>query len=215
MTGKEGGHIDHAAAGTAPHVDVVNPDALEVSPGTEHERLEGWIPALATEEELRGALEKAFDYRGDVTITRKDGSKIEGYLFDRRTGATLKDSVVRLFPKGSDQKISVSYSEIAALAFTGRDTAAGKSWEAWMKKYAEKKAAGRERLEPSPRSAGLTKPTCPQIHLQVSFAESFLKPSPSVLMSAENSRCKGLPAHRAPSWRRPEPRVILSTAPCT
>ena len=91
MTGKEGWHLDHAAAGAAPHVAVgnsaVNPDALEVVPGTEHERLEGWIPALASEEELRVALEKAFDYRGDVTITRKDGAKIEGYLFDRRTGS--------------------------------------------------------------------------------------------------------------------------------
>ena len=33
-----------------------------------------------------------------------------------------------------------------ALAFTGRDTAAGKSWEAWMKKYAEKKAAGESNI---------------------------------------------------------------------
>ena len=91
MTGKEGGHVDHAAAGAVPpHVNVVNPDALEVAPGTAHERLEGWIPELASEDELRVALEKAFDYRGDVTITRKDGSKIEGYLFDRRTGASLQ-----------------------------------------------------------------------------------------------------------------------------
>ena len=30
--------------------------------------------------DLLAALEKAFDYRGDVTITRKDGSKIEGYI---------------------------------------------------------------------------------------------------------------------------------------
>src|SRR5580698_4968664 len=130
MTGKEGGHLDHAAAQAAPHVDAVNPDALEVAPGTEHERLEGWIPALASEEELRVALEKAFDYRGDVTITRKDGSKIEGYLFDRRTAATLKDSLVRLYPKTSNEKVSVCYADIAALAFSGRDTAAGKSWEA-------------------------------------------------------------------------------------
>jgi len=85
-----------------------------------------------------------------VTITRKDGSKVEGYLFDRRTGATLKDSVVRLYPKGSDQKLSMSYAEIAALAFSGRDTAAGKSWEAWMKKYAEKKAAGEKDLSLHP-----------------------------------------------------------------
>src|ERR1700691_772401 len=151
MTGKESGHVDHAAAGAAPH-GMANPDALEVAPGTAHEQLEGWIPQLASEEEIRVALEKAFDYRGDVTITRKDGSKIEGYLFDRRTGASLKESVVRLYPKDSNDKVSISYAEIAALAFTGRDTAAGKSWEAWMKKYAQKKAAGETNiaLEPEP-----------------------------------------------------------------
>jgi hypothetical protein len=133
-------------------VPHVNPDALEVAPGTAHENLEGWIPPLAGDEEIRIALEKAFDYRGDVTITRKDGSKIEGYLFDRRTGVTLKDSLVRLYPKNSTEKVSVSYADIAALAFTGRDTAAGKSWEAWMKKYAAKKAAGESNiaLEPEP-----------------------------------------------------------------
>jgi hypothetical protein len=139
MTGKEAGHIEQ-------HPPHVNPDALEIAPGTAHEQLEGWIPALASEDELRQALEKAFDYRGDITITRKDGSKIEGYIFDRRTGATLKDSLVRLYPKTSNDKIAISYADIAALAFTGRDTAAGKSWEAWMKKYAAKKAAGEKDL---------------------------------------------------------------------
>jgi hypothetical protein len=144
MTGKEAGHTDQHP----PH--VTNPEALEVAPGTAHERLEGWIPELANEEELRVALEKAFDYRGDVTITRKDGTKVEGYLFDRRSAKTLKDSVVRLYPKNSGEKISVSYVEIGALAFTGRDTAAGKSWEAWMKKYAEKKAHGDKDLSLHP-----------------------------------------------------------------
>jgi hypothetical protein len=149
MTGKESGHVDHEAAQAVPHI---NPDALEVAPGTAHENLEGWIPQLASDDEIRVALEKAFDYRGDVTITRKDGSKIEGYLFDRRTGATLKDSVVRLYPKNSSEKVSIPYADIAALAFTGRDTAAGKSWEAWMKKYAQKKAAGETNiaLQPEP-----------------------------------------------------------------
>ena len=143
MTGKEAGHLEE-------HPQHSNPDALEVAPGTAHEKLEGWIPQLASEEELRQALEKAFDYRGDVTITRKDGTKIEGYLFDRRTGSTLKDSTVRLYPKTSNEKIAIPYSDIAALAFTGRDTAAGKSWEAWMKKYAEKKAAGEQDLSLHP-----------------------------------------------------------------
>jgi hypothetical protein len=125
---------------------VASPDLLEVAPGTKHENLEGWIPQLASEDEIREALEKAFDYRGDVTITRKDGSKIEGYIFDRRAGNTLSASVVRLLPKDSNQRIAVPYSDIAALAFTGRDTAAGKSFEAWVKKYWQKKAAGEQNI---------------------------------------------------------------------
>jgi hypothetical protein len=120
----------------------VNPDALEVSPGFEHERLQGLVPSIASEEELRSALEKAFEYRGDVTITRKDGSVIDGYLYDRRAASTLGDSLVRLLPANGSPRVSVQYSDIAALAFSGRDTAAGKSWEAWVRKYWEKKAAG-------------------------------------------------------------------------
>ncbi len=153
MTGKEAGHIDHASqTAMPPHANAPNPDALELAPGTAHEQLEGWIPRLAGEEEIRQALEKAFDYRGDVTITCKNGDKIEGYVFDRRTAATLRESAVRLYPKDSNQKVSVAYADIAALAFSGRDTAAGKSWEAWMKRYAENKAAGEKniRLEPEP-----------------------------------------------------------------
>jgi hypothetical protein len=123
-----------------------NPDEQDVAPGFEHEKLEGWVPPLASEEDVRTALEKAFDYRGDVTITKKDGTKVEGYIFDRRAGKGLSDSEVRLFPKDQDQKISVRYDEIAALAFTGKDTAAGKSWETWLKKYQEKKAAGEKNI---------------------------------------------------------------------
>jgi len=129
---------------------VNNPDLLEVAPGTTHEKLEGWIPELATDDEVRAALEKAFDYRGDVTITRKDGARIEGYIFDRRTGKTLADSVVRLYPKDSSQKISISYADIAALAFSGRDTAAGKSFEAWVRKYWQKKMSGEKNIELKP-----------------------------------------------------------------
>ena len=152
MTGKEAGHLDHQSGAAAPHAGALNAEQLEVAPGTAHEQLEGWIPTLASDEDIRAALEKAFDYRGDITITRKDGSTIEGYLFDRRSAASLKESVVRLYPKTSQEKVSISYADIAALAFTGRDTAAGKSWEAWMKKYAAKKAAGETNiaLEPEP-----------------------------------------------------------------
>jgi hypothetical protein len=129
---------------------TLHPDQLEVVPGTAHETLQGSIPALASPEELREALEKAFDYRGDVTITRRDGSKLEGYIFDRVSGQDLVTSFVRLLPKDSDERVKISYSEIAALAFTGRDTAAGKSWEAWVKKYWEKREKGGESLSLQP-----------------------------------------------------------------
>ena len=119
-----------------------SPAEAELAPAAIREQLEGWVPDLAGESDLRAALDKAFDYRGDVTITLRDGSSVEGYLFDRRAGATLQDSVVRLIPKDRDEKVSVRYADVARLAFTGRDTAAGKSWETWVKKYQEKKAAG-------------------------------------------------------------------------
>jgi hypothetical protein len=125
-------------------------DDIEVIAGRERENLEGWIPSLASEAEVREALEKAFDYRGDITITRKDGTNVEGYLFDRRPGATLASSFVRIIPTGQPVKLNIAYSEIAALAFTGRDTAAGKTFEAWVKKYWEKKAAGEKNIQIEP-----------------------------------------------------------------
>ncbi len=128
----------------------LNPDEIEVAAGREREQLEGWVPALASDAEIREALEKAFDYRGDITITLKDGSRVEGYLFDRRQGSTLAQSFVRIIPMDNKGKVNVAYSDIAALAFTGRDTAAGKTFEAWVKKYWEKKAAGEKNIQIAP-----------------------------------------------------------------
>ena len=127
-------------------------DELEIVEGEQHHRVEGWVPELATEDDLRAALEEAFDYRGDVTITRKDGSRVEGYVFDRRSGAMLADSVVRVIPRYGSGKVAIPYSDIAGLAFTGRDTAAGKSWEAWVRKYWEKKAAGEKEIGLEPEA---------------------------------------------------------------
>ena len=128
----------------------VNPDEIEVAAGREREQLEGWVPELASASDVREALEKAFDYRGDVTITKKDGSVVEGYLFDRRSGDSLTDSFVRVIPSKERTKVSVAYGEIARVAFTGRDTAAGKTFEAWVKKYWEKKAAGERDIQIEP-----------------------------------------------------------------
>ena len=127
-----------------------NADELEVAAGREREQLEGWIPELASEADVREALEKAFDYRGDITITRKDGTQVQGYVFDRKNGRTLADSLVRVIPTGQTTKLSIPYADVAALAFTGRDTAAGKTFEAWVKKYWEKKAAGEKNIQIEP-----------------------------------------------------------------
>jgi hypothetical protein len=119
-----------------------NFEELEVVPGFTHEKLQGWVPELASETEIREALEKAFDYRGDVTITRKDGRTVEGYVFDRKQGASLETSLVRILPADGSPRQSIPFSDIAGLVFSGRDTAAGKSWEAWVRKYWEKKQSG-------------------------------------------------------------------------
>jgi hypothetical protein len=154
MSGREHGHdptMPHSAQAVVPESRAT--DELEVVPGFERENLQGWIPQLASEADVRAVIEKAFDYRGDVTITRKkDGSQITGYLFDRRIGSTLGNSVVRLILADSNERPAVSYSEIAAIAFTGRDTAAGKSYEAWVKKYWEKRAKGEKNISIEPEA---------------------------------------------------------------
>jgi hypothetical protein len=150
MTASEGRNLP-AHAGEQPIKPEVA-DKLEVVEGTKHDVLEGSVPQLANEDDLRKALEEAFDYRGNVTITRKDGTVLEGYIFDRRTGSTLAKSAVRLIPKESTQKMVIPYADIAALAFTGRDMAAGRQWENWVKTYWEKKNAGEKNigLQPEP-----------------------------------------------------------------
>jgi len=128
-----------------------NPDEIEVAAGRDREQLEGWIPELASEADVREALEKAFDYRGDITVTQKDGTQVQGYLFDRQAGFTLADSFIRIMPaKAPGTKVNISYADVAALAFSGRDTAAGKTFEAWVKKYWAKKAAGEQNIQIEP-----------------------------------------------------------------
>lgn len=121
-------------------------EALELAPGLEHEQLEGYVPELASEEDLRQALEKAFDYRGDVTLTLKSGERVEAYIFNRITGATLAESYVQYFTPKATEKRKLSYAEIARLEFSGKDRAAGKHWEDWVKAYNEKKAAGEKNI---------------------------------------------------------------------
>lgn len=109
---------------------------------TDNSTLQGAVPDLATSEQRNAAMDKAFDYRGDVTIETRDGGVIEGYIFDRRSDAP--QPYVRIMPSDGSGRVNVKYADIARLVFSGRDTAAGKSWETWVKKYVEKKRMGEE-----------------------------------------------------------------------
>lgn len=133
-------------------VAVVNVDEMEVVDGREYENLEGWIPELASDEDLRVALEKAFDYRGDISMTFKNGQKVEAFVFNRHTGSSLTDSYVQYFASNAPDKRKANYADIARIEFSGKDRAAGKHWEAWLQKYAEKKAAGEKNIALMPEA---------------------------------------------------------------
>jgi hypothetical protein len=109
--------------------------------GTATASLQGWSTDLADVATTMDVLEKAFDYRGDVTITRVSGETITGYIFDRRRGADLKNSSVRLMTATSDDKVTIPFADVKRVEF-GKDAAQGKSFETWVKKYVEKKLAG-------------------------------------------------------------------------
>lgn len=101
---------------------------------------------------LRAAIDLAVDYRGDVTITRRSGGPpVAGYVFDRTAGPPPDEVVIRVIPRDGDQRIAIRLGDVARIEFTGRDAAAGKSFETWMRKYVAKKLAGeRASIESEP-----------------------------------------------------------------
>jgi hypothetical protein len=109
--------------------------------------LQGTAVDGGDEAALRRAIELAFDYRGDVTIALRPGAgaaggQVVGYVFDRRLLESAAESFIRVIPADGSPRVTIHLPEIASLSFTGRDTAAGKSFETWVKKYIEKKRAG-------------------------------------------------------------------------
>ncbi len=127
-------------------------EALELAPGAEHQQLEGWVPTLASDEDLRQALDKALDYRGDVTLTLKSGQRIEAFIFNCQSGPTLAESFLQYFTPSAPEKRKVGYAEIARIEFSGKDRAAGKHWEDWVKAYNAKKAAGEKNIALAPEA---------------------------------------------------------------
>ena len=98
----------------------------------EQERsLEGWDPGRVDGPDLAFVVERAFDYRGDVTVVHRDGREVVGYLFNRDVDAG--EPFAQLFPRDGADAVTIPYADIASIRFTGRDTAAGSSYAAWLR----------------------------------------------------------------------------------
>ncbi len=118
----------------------------------EQKSLEGWAPTLDDRMTIEQVIELAFDYRGNTTIVKTDGSSVEGYIFNR--SAEGRDPFLEYFDTSGGGPFTLPYSQIASVEFTGKDTAAGKSWEAWQRRKAEAKARAAE------KEAGEGSPAC-------------------------------------------------------
>ncbi len=131
------------------------PQYIQPNPEQPHERainpppansLQGLVATRDDERALLAALEQAFDYRGDVTLTLTSGDTLTGYIFDRHKAATLASSSLRIMPapphpRAAD-KLTIPFNHIAQVEFTGKDTAHGKTFETWVKKFTESRLAG-------------------------------------------------------------------------
>jgi hypothetical protein len=114
--------------------------------------LEGWIPDVGQYLTLEEVVEFAFDYRGNTTIVKTDGTEIVGYIFNRNTYGP--EPFIEYFDESGAGPFTLRYSELANVKFTGKDTAAGNSWKAWLERKererAEKAATARSGSDPDP-----------------------------------------------------------------
>src|SRR5215468_6399779 len=112
--------------------------------------LEGWRPEIGASLTLAEVIDLAFDYRGNTTIVKTDGTEVVGYVFNRNQ--LVPEPFLQYFDEKGDGPFAVRYTEIANIKFTGKDTAAGNSWKAWVERREREKneAARAARGEPRP-----------------------------------------------------------------
>jgi len=96
--------------------------------------LEGWVPAIGDGVTLEEVVDLAFDYRGDVTVMTADGRALVGYVYTR--DGDVREPYLKMF-EASGASHTLRYTEVRTIHFTGKDTAAGKSYEAWLRRKAE------------------------------------------------------------------------------
>jgi hypothetical protein len=127
------------------------PAEIKTHPANRHASLQGAVFTFQSNQDRIEAIDKAFDYRGDVTLTVGD-EQIEGYLSNRDPKAVPPR--VEFFVKGEDEAKIIPYADITAIAFTGKDTADGKSWEAWVSKKEHERQAEADRIKAEAEAQG-------------------------------------------------------------
>jgi len=106
------------------------------------ESLEGWVPEISEALPLARVIDLAFDYRGNTTVVLADGTDIHGYVFNRDADAA--EPFIQMFDAAGAGPSTIRYAEIRTIRFTGKDTAAGNSYAAWLRRRSE------EQPEPDP-----------------------------------------------------------------
>ena len=99
---------------------------------------QGWEPEIGPGLTLAEVVEEAFDYRGNTTIVKRDGAEVVGYIFNRN--AAVPEPYLQYFDEAGEGPFTLRYAEVATIKFTGRDTAAGNSWKAWVERRERERA---------------------------------------------------------------------------
>jgi hypothetical protein len=123
--------VDLAVAEASRHRAEDMSPSLPPPDGSMH----GWQPRLDSAAAVQRAVELAFDYRGDVTITLSSGEQLVGYVFNRDFAAS--EPFFDVYPVSSPASRRIPLCRVVGLAFTGADAAEGKSWDAWLRKVAQ------------------------------------------------------------------------------
>ena len=105
--------------------------------------LEGWVPVPGKQMTVEKIVELAFEYRGDVTVERLDGATNLGYLFNHNSTGTRP--AAEMFEAQTGIRIVIPYADIKNIRFTGKDAAAGKSYEAWLRRREAQSRASKAR----------------------------------------------------------------------
>lgn len=128
------------------------PADIKSAPPVRAVSLMGAVFTFQSEADRLEGIDKAFDYRGDVTLTLTNGQTIEGFMSNREPKAAPPR--VQFFVKGEDKPQVIPYADITAIAFTGKDPADGKSWDAWVSKKEHERKAEADRLKAEAEAQG-------------------------------------------------------------